>query len=68
LSTNTRLDHGDAELELLLEAARRASWDALHGPIYLRSGRFRPQREASEEGAVSEYRGAASDLNSEEVD
>jgi hypothetical protein len=28
------------ELELLLEAARRATWDAKHGPIHLRSGRF----------------------------
>jgi hypothetical protein len=30
------------ELELLLEAARRANWDALHGPPHLRSGRFDP--------------------------
>jgi hypothetical protein len=28
------------ELTLLLEAARRATWDAKHGPIHLRSGRF----------------------------
>jgi hypothetical protein len=28
------------ELALLLEAARRATWDATHGPAYLRSGRF----------------------------
>ena len=27
-------------LELVLEAARRANWDALHGPAYLRSGRY----------------------------
>jgi len=40
LSTTTRND--DQELETLLEAARRATWDALHGPTYLRSGRFRP--------------------------
>lgn len=26
--------------ELLLEAARRANWDATHGPAHLRSGRF----------------------------
>lgn len=26
--------------ELLLEAARRANWDALQGPRYLRTGRF----------------------------
>jgi hypothetical protein len=30
------------ELEILLEAARRANWDALQGPMHLRSGRFRP--------------------------
>ncbi len=32
----------DAErtLELLLEAARRANWDAQRGPLHLRSGRF----------------------------
>jgi hypothetical protein len=28
------------ELSLLLEAARRANWDAKHGPPHLRSGRF----------------------------
>lgn len=27
-------------LELLLEAARRANWDAQNGPRHLRSGRF----------------------------
>jgi hypothetical protein len=31
------------KLEVLLEAARRANWDALHGPRHLRSGRFRPR-------------------------
>jgi hypothetical protein len=29
-----------SELKLLLEAARRATWDAKHGPNHLRSGRF----------------------------
>ena len=28
------------ELDLLLEAARRATWDAKHGPKHLRSGGF----------------------------
>jgi hypothetical protein len=28
------------ELTLLLEAARRATWSAKHGPAHLRSGRF----------------------------
>lgn len=27
-------------IELLQEAARRANWDAQHGPQHLRSGRF----------------------------
>lgn len=31
-----------SKLEILLEAARRANWDALHGPRHLRAGRFRP--------------------------
>lgn len=30
----------DETLELLLEAARRANWDAQFGPPHLRSGRF----------------------------
>jgi hypothetical protein len=28
------------DLELVLEAARRANWDAQRGPAHLRSGRF----------------------------
>jgi len=28
------------DLDLVLEAARRANWDAQHGPAHLRSGRF----------------------------
>lgn len=30
----------DEEMDLLLEAARRANWEAMHGPAHLRSGRF----------------------------
>lgn len=30
------------ERDLLLEAARRANWDALHGPEHLRRGEFNP--------------------------
>lgn len=30
------------KVEILLEAARRATWDATKGPRHLRSGRFRP--------------------------
>ncbi len=36
-------DQEEKELEILLEAARRATWEALHGPRHLRSGRFRPE-------------------------
>ena len=28
------------KMAVLLEVARRANWDALHGPLHLRSGRF----------------------------
>jgi hypothetical protein len=42
LTTTPESTPRDPELELLLEAARRATWDALHGPRYLRSGRFHP--------------------------
>jgi hypothetical protein len=56
LSTNGRTEEDERELEALLEAARRATWDALHGPRHLRSGRFHPEesdfgdgREASAE-------------------
>ena len=39
-------DH-PSKLEVLLEVARRANWDALHGPVHLRNGRFRPDPEAA---------------------
>ncbi|MFT4514930.1 MAG: hypothetical protein ACI91B_003643, partial [Planctomycetota bacterium] len=42
LTTTSANDHRDPELDVLLEAARRATWDALHGPRHLRSGRFCP--------------------------
>jgi len=29
------------KLKVMIEAARRANWDALHGPEHLRAGRFR---------------------------
>ena len=37
----------DPELEILLEVARRANWDALHGPRHLQSGRFHPVADES---------------------
>jgi len=36
-----RSDQPASKLEILLEAARRATWDALKGPRHLRAGRFR---------------------------
>ena len=39
------------KLEVVLEAARRANWDALHGPRHLRSGRFRPGSHGHPENA-----------------
>lgn len=42
LTTHNTAEADYRELEILLEAARRANWDALHGPRHLRSGRFNP--------------------------
>lgn len=39
-------------LEILLEAARRANWDAQHGPRHLRTGRFTPVA-MEEDGVIS---------------
>ena len=36
--------HEDPRIQLMLEAARRATWNALHGPRYMRDGRFRPRK------------------------
>ena len=44
----TPRDSAADDLDALLEAARRANWDALHGPRHLRSGRFRPELEERE--------------------
>lgn len=48
LSTKTRSEADKQELEVLLEAARRATWDALHGPTHLRSGRYHPRDAAAD--------------------
>lgn len=42
LSSTTKIPDAERKLEIMLEVARRATWDALHGPKHLRSGRFRP--------------------------
>lgn len=46
LDSTTNDDQLAPKLEALLEAARRANWDALRGPMHLRSGRYRPGRVA----------------------
>ena len=50
LSTKSRSEADERELEVLLEAARRATWDALHGPAHLRSGRYHPRDAVGEVG------------------
>ena len=54
LSIKTRTEADEQELEILIEAARRATWDALHGPIHLRSGRFSPRPEDPAVGSGAE--------------
>ena len=56
-----RSDQPASKLDILLEAARRATWDALKGPRHLRSGRFRSQpvlsgsdRETAESGVAAQ--------------
>jgi hypothetical protein len=39
-SSNDAALDAPRELQLVLEAARRANWDAKHGPASLRAGRF----------------------------
>jgi hypothetical protein len=41
LAAETKPERFASKLEILLEAARRANWDALHGPPHLRTGRYR---------------------------
>lgn len=51
LSIKTRTEADEQEFEILIEAARRATWDALHGPTHLRSGSFRPRPQDREVGS-----------------
>ena len=61
LTTTPASDQRDPDLELLLEAARRATWDALHGPRHLRSGRFHPVEDDSRESGEAAQQGGAAD-------
>ena len=53
MSIKTRSEADARELEVLFEAARRATWDALHGPAHLRSGRYHPLDVVAEVGATT---------------
>jgi hypothetical protein len=61
LSNNTTSSADELELGIMLEAARRATWDALHGPRYLRSGRFRPAPDDAERVDEAAQQAAAAD-------
>ena len=37
--------------ERIEEALRRANWDATKGPIWMRSGRFKPEPDSSKENS-----------------
>ena len=53
---NTQKDERvSPKIKALLEVARRVNWDALHGPPYLRAGRFRPEafRDAAQPDAAA---------------
>ena len=41
-ATESSSTHRSTRLALVLEAARRANWDAANGPARLRAGRFNP--------------------------
>jgi len=59
LANTRKNDEVLGEFEILLEAARRATWDALHGPRHLRTGRFHPQAEVRSEAHADEGPGGA---------
>lgn len=54
-SVTSGVDDSDPELAVLLEAARRATWDALEGPPHLRSGRFDPWTDLARPAEGSAY-------------
>ena len=54
LASTGRDEPVTTKLEVLLEAARRANWDAIHGPRHLRAGRFRVEtmRDTAQQGVA----------------
>lgn len=63
LASTRRNEPVSPKLEVLLEAARRATWDALHGPPHLRAGRFRavPSKRPREDAGTAAQLGVAAD-------
>lgn len=49
-SSNDAVDSAHSELQLVLEAARRANCDAKYGPAFLKAGRFVPLETAPDHG------------------
>jgi hypothetical protein len=56
-SSNEAPADSHSELQLVLEAARRANWDAQHGPTSLRAGRFVPLDTPPEQGYPTSTQG-----------
>jgi hypothetical protein len=61
LYDDTKKLDADEELELLLEAARRANWDAMHGPPHLRNGQFFVSQPSSVQAATQSTHADESD-------
>lgn len=62
--SNTSNDNQPAsELEIILEAARRANWDGRYGPPHLQTGRFWPSdiTNGAPKGKTSEDESQAAD-------
>lgn len=66
LASTKKEEQLSPQLEALLEVARRVNWDALHGPMHLRTGRFRPSaveptRQSREDTGRAAEQGAEAD-------
>ena len=61
LLQKVRQPEGPSELEIALEAAKRATQAALHGPPHLRSGRYNPTPDKSKESGATDKQKFVSD-------
>ena len=43
MKEDSKMSKRSISIEILREAARRAGWNAVHGPLHLRRGEFRPE-------------------------